>query len=122
METETHPKVSPFNLAALKNGLKKYGRTGVVVYLGLSTCVTASMYLAPLKVGKSAPSHHKQCTIFIILAGFYVAIEQHVDVKKILGIKGEQQAWYHWAGIMGMTYANAHHDTDPAHSKDHPFT
>lgn len=31
--------------ASLKANLKKYGRTGIVVYLGLSTCVTAGVLL-----------------------------------------------------------------------------
>ena len=29
------------SFSQLKQGLKKYGRTGVVTYLALSTCVTA---------------------------------------------------------------------------------
>ncbi|KAF8065818.1 tun [Scenedesmus sp. PABB004] len=47
------------NSQRLRNGLKKYGRSGIVTYLGLSSCVTA---------------------------GFYVAIERNVDVKKLVGI------------------------------------
>lgn len=43
-----------------KQVLKKYGRSGAVTYLSLSTMVTT---------------------------GFYVAIEQNVDVKKLVGIK-----------------------------------
>mmetsp|Transcript_26513 Transcript_26513/g.67435 ORF Transcript_26513/g.67435 Transcript_26513/m.67435 type:complete len:145 (-) Transcript_26513:367-801(-) len=46
--------------ASLKANLRKYGKTGIAVYLGLSTCVTA---------------------------GFYIAIEEHLDVTKFLGIK-----------------------------------
>ncbi|GLI69996.1 hypothetical protein VaNZ11_014729 [Volvox africanus] len=51
---------SRFNFSNLKAGLKKYGKTGIYTYLGLSTCVTAS---------------------------FYIAIESHVDVRSLLGIK-----------------------------------
>eukprot|EP00775_Hariotina_reticulata_P000929 gene929-1255_t len=47
------------NTKSLQNALKKYGRSGIVTYLGLSTMVTT---------------------------GFYVAIKQNVDVKKIVGI------------------------------------
>eukprot|EP00879_Flechtneria_rotunda_P009321 GHRR01009758.1.p2 GENE.GHRR01009758.1~~GHRR01009758.1.p2 ORF type:complete len:124 (+),score=17.19 GHRR01009758.1:208-579(+) len=54
----------------LKNSLKKYGRTGLYTYIGLSTLVTT---------------------------GFYIAIEQKVDVKKIVGIKDgdpdEEPSW-----------------------------
>ncbi|GIL82010.1 hypothetical protein Vretimale_1569 [Volvox reticuliferus] len=53
---------SRFNFSNLKAGLKKYGKTGIYTYLGLSTCVTAS---------------------------FYIAIESHVDVRSLLGIKKE---------------------------------
>eukprot|EP00878_Enallax_costatus_P008259 GHUV01008635.1.p1 GENE.GHUV01008635.1~~GHUV01008635.1.p1 ORF type:complete len:123 (+),score=8.34 GHUV01008635.1:191-559(+) len=48
------------NTETLKKGLRKYGRTGIITYLGLSTMVTT---------------------------GFYIAIERNVDVKKIVGIK-----------------------------------
>ncbi|PNH12406.1 hypothetical protein TSOC_000633 [Tetrabaena socialis] len=51
---------SRFNISSLKEGLKKYGKAGLYTYLGLSTCVTAS---------------------------FYVAIESHVDVRALLGLK-----------------------------------
>lgn len=54
------PPASFFNMERLRAGLKKYGRTGLYTYLGFSTCVTASIY---------------------------VALENHVDVKKVLGIK-----------------------------------
>ncbi|KAG1662770.1 hypothetical protein FOA52_006796 [Chlamydomonas sp. UWO 241] len=47
-------------MSKLKDGLKRYGRTGVVVYLAISFSVTA---------------------------GWYVAIERNVDVKKLLGMK-----------------------------------
>lgn len=50
------------NWGKLKENLKVYGRTGVVVYLGISFSVTASLY---------------------------IALERNVDVKKLLGIKGE---------------------------------
>ncbi|KXZ44100.1 hypothetical protein GPECTOR_74g714 [Gonium pectorale] len=53
-----------FNFGNLKEGLKKYGKTGIYTYLGLSTCVTAS---------------------------FYVAIENHVDVRSILGLKKDDE-------------------------------
>lgn len=48
--------------SSLRSSLKKYGRTGVVVYLGLSAAVTAS---------------------------FYVAIENHFEPRKFLHINGE---------------------------------
>ncbi|PNW88476.1 hypothetical protein CHLRE_01g031250v5 [Chlamydomonas reinhardtii] len=51
---------SRFSFTNLKAGLKKYGKAGIYTYFGLSTCVTAS---------------------------FYVAIESHVDVRSILGLK-----------------------------------
>jgi hypothetical protein len=59
---------SPFSLrsllnwAKLKENLKVYGRTGVVVYLGISFSVTSCLYFA---------------------------LERNVDVRKLLGIKGE---------------------------------
>jgi hypothetical protein len=34
--------MSMFNMQNLRASLKKYGRTGVLVYLGISGCVTAS--------------------------------------------------------------------------------
>uniref|UniRef100_A0A7S0URE8 DUF1279 domain-containing protein n=1 Tax=Polytomella parva TaxID=51329 RepID=A0A7S0URE8_9CHLO len=46
----------------LKGGLQKYGKTGLFTYIGLSACVTT---------------------------GFYVAIENNVDVAKLLGIKSD---------------------------------
>ena len=52
---------SLFNWGKLKENLKLYGRTGVIVYLGISFSVTASIY---------------------------IALERNVDVKKLLGIKG----------------------------------
>ncbi|GIL43934.1 hypothetical protein Vafri_1519 [Volvox africanus] len=55
---------SRFNFSNLKAGLKTYGKTGIYTYLGLSTCVTAS---------------------------FYIAIESHVDVRSLLGIKKEDE-------------------------------
>lgn len=42
------PAASFFNLARLKTGLKKYGRTGIYTYLGLSTCITACRWPTPL--------------------------------------------------------------------------
>lgn len=51
-----------FDLDKLKSTLKKYGRTGVAVYLCVSTCVTT---------------------------GCYIAIKNHVDVKGLLGIKDD---------------------------------
>ncbi|GLC43357.1 hypothetical protein PLESTB_001336500 [Pleodorina starrii] len=55
---------SRFNFSNLKAGLKKYGKTGIYTYFGLSTCVTAS---------------------------FYVAIESHVDVRALLGMKKDEE-------------------------------
>ncbi|KAG2495633.1 hypothetical protein HYH03_006233 [Edaphochlamys debaryana] len=55
---------SRFNASQLKEGLKKYGKAGIYTYLGLSTCVTAS---------------------------FYAAIESHVDVRKLLNLKKEEE-------------------------------
>lgn len=43
--------------------MKKYGRTGLITYLGLSCVVTS---------------------------GFYIAIERNVDVKKLIGMKDEE--------------------------------
>lgn len=51
-----------WSLERAKHVLRTYGRAGAVTYLAVSTSVTA---------------------------GFYVAIENHVDVKKWVGIKGE---------------------------------
>ncbi|KAG2448982.1 hypothetical protein HYH02_005736 [Chlamydomonas schloesseri] len=55
---------SRFSFTNLKAGLKKYGKAGIYTYFGLSTCVTAS---------------------------FYVAIESHVDVRSILGMKKAEE-------------------------------
>ena len=61
-------KTTPFSIQSLlnwgklKENLKVYGRTGLVVYLGISFSITTS---------------------------FYIALERNVDVKKLLGIKGE---------------------------------
>ncbi|KAF6254219.1 hypothetical protein COO60DRAFT_1542479 [Scenedesmus sp. NREL 46B-D3] len=52
------------NTQTLKNGLKKYGRSGIVTYLGLSSLVTT---------------------------GFYIAIERNVDVKKLVGLEDEPE-------------------------------
>mmetsp|Transcript_21474 Transcript_21474/g.59472 ORF Transcript_21474/g.59472 Transcript_21474/m.59472 type:complete len:117 (-) Transcript_21474:600-950(-) len=60
---------SKWSYASLKASLQKYGRTGVFVYLGLSTCVTA---------------------------GFYVAIESHVDVRHLLGVKHDNDGEPSW--------------------------
>jgi hypothetical protein len=70
--------------ASLKSNLKKYGRTGIAVYLGISTCVTAGAKLpiANHQV-ESTRVKRKLCT-----TGFYIAIEEHLDVTKFLGIKG----------------------------------
>lgn len=57
------------NSSRLKDGLKKYGRTGIFTYLGLSTMVTT---------------------------GFYIAIERNVDVKKIVGIKDDPDGEPSW--------------------------
>lgn len=98
----------PSNLsyAALKSSLNKYGRTGVATYLGLSTCVTAGallrfrqadavcgIRLVPCRLsGCTCMSHQGLNTsTFNPVAGFYIAIEQHFDAKKFLGIEGE--AW-----------------------------
>lgn len=53
-----------WSLERAKAVLKTYGRAGAVTYLAVSSTVTA---------------------------GFYVAIENHVDVGKWVGIKGERQ-------------------------------
>lgn len=53
------------NSSRLRDGLKKYGRTGIFTYLGLSTMVTT---------------------------GFYIAIERNLDVKKWVGIKDDPDA------------------------------
>eukprot|EP00195_Chlamydomonas_chlamydogama_P016982 CAMPEP_0202894190 /NCGR_PEP_ID=MMETSP1392-20130828/3635_1 /ASSEMBLY_ACC=CAM_ASM_000868 /TAXON_ID=225041 /ORGANISM="Chlamydomonas chlamydogama, Strain SAG 11-48b" /LENGTH=126 /DNA_ID=CAMNT_0049578797 /DNA_START=11 /DNA_END=391 /DNA_ORIENTATION=- len=68
-ETAASSSASFLNLAALKEGLKKYGRTGIYVYLGVSFSVTA---------------------------GWYVAIERNVDVKKLLGLKDDPNREPSW--------------------------
>eukprot|EP00877_Chromochloris_zofingiensis_P002492 jgi/Chrzof1/12243/Cz06g26240.t1 len=50
------------NAQRFKEVMRKYGRTGIITYLGLSTLVTT---------------------------GFYIAIEKNVDVKKLVGIKDD---------------------------------
>lgn len=78
------------NTETLKKGLKKYGRTGLVTYLGLSTLVTTGVraICGPCR----PPSYHQTKTPAAAgchhHAGFYVAIERKVDVKKLVGIKG----------------------------------
>ncbi|GBF99259.1 hypothetical protein Rsub_11784 [Raphidocelis subcapitata] len=54
-----------WDLARAKQVLKTYGRAGAVTYLGLSSMVTT---------------------------GFYIAIKNNVDVKKLVGIKDEPDA------------------------------
>eukprot|EP00798_Chlamydomonas_sp_ICE-L_P024638 gene24638-10260_t len=55
----------------LKQGLKQYGRTGLIVYIGVS---------------------------FTFTAGFYFAIERHLDVRKIFGLNKDdverEPQWY----------------------------
>jgi len=56
-----------WDLAQLRAALRRYGRAGIVTYLGLSSVVTC---------------------------GFYVAIERNVDVRALLGMPkdGEEGA------------------------------
>lgn len=53
-----------WDLAQLRAALRRYGRAGIVTYLGLSSMVTC---------------------------GFYVAIERNVDVRGLLGLPKEGQ-------------------------------
>ncbi|GAX85050.1 hypothetical protein CEUSTIGMA_g12470.t1 [Chlamydomonas eustigma] len=66
-------KGSLFNIARLKEGLKKYGKTGLYVYVGLSFTVTTC---------------------------FYIAIEQHLDVKKLLGMRDDPHKQTSWMESM----------------------
>ena len=96
---QARPSGFSFNPSQLKSALKKYGRTGLVTYLGLSTCVTASELMA-----EGAPRWlwarlHLRANLDLTAiassftltrrphAGFYIAIESHVDVRSILGLK-----------------------------------
>lgn len=64
-----------WDLAQLRAALRRYGRAGIVTYLGLSSMVTC---------------------------GFYVAIERNVDVRGLLGLpkEGEEAAGGGAAGAM----------------------
>jgi hypothetical protein len=106
-----------WDLARAKQALKTYGRAGAVTYLGLSTMVTTGGRRAARRaacLGLAAcspplcPSPARACRFSLPTAaaalpvptasrasplappapGFYVAIKNNVDVKKIAGIKG----------------------------------
>jgi hypothetical protein len=80
------------NSDRLKQGLKKYGRTGVYTYLALSTMVTTGADAGVLAWSGIRPPQQqprpRHPRIAHHPAGFYIAIERNVDVKKIMGIKG----------------------------------
>lgn len=79
----------------MKESLRKYGRTGVAVYVGISLCVTSGKSPAPLSSSSLFAARRREALTMAshldIGAGCYIAIESKVDLKKILGIKGAGQ-------------------------------
>jgi hypothetical protein len=98
-----------WNYGALKDGLKKYGRTGVVVYLAISFSVTTgegSRGSAWEPRNMHAEGRSPACRLMVHAGdscpGWYIAIERNVDVKKLLGMKGAQLSFPGQRGMNGV--------------------
>jgi hypothetical protein len=90
-EDASTSRSAPSYMDGLRKGLKKYGRTGVAVYLGISFSVTAGDLGADLAwpvLWHALEGHTVSRHVCADCTGFYVAIERNVDVKKLLGMTG----------------------------------